>query len=100
MGHLVRTPENRISRRVIEKLWNSKTNIRWITEVKEDMKTLQITMDDIKGKSDKLKVLQHKETVLPIKINKQRLGRVISDEERKARSDRMKKYWATKKRRT
>lgn len=30
-------------------------------------------------------------------MNKQRLGRVIKDEERKARPERMKKYWAEKK---
>lgn len=96
-GHLMRTPENRISRKLIEKLWNSKSNIRWITEIKEDMKTLQITLEDLKCKTEKLKILKDKKTTLNIKVNKQRVGRVVSDEERKLRSERMKKYWANKK---
>lgn len=37
-----------------------------------------------------IKTLRDEHTTLEIKVNMQRLGRVISDEERKARSERMK----------
>lgn len=96
-GHLIRTPENRIIRRIIEKLWNSKCNIKWITEIKEDMDELQITVEDLRNKTDKIRKLTDKQTRLQTRINKQTLGRVISDEERRIRSERMKKYWADRK---
>lgn len=100
LGHLLRTPENRISRKIIEKLWNSRINIRWITELKEDLRELHITIEDLKHKTDTLKTLKDKHTTLQFKRNNQRVGRVISDEERKLRSERMKKYWAEKKKNT
>jgi len=99
-GHLIRTPTSRLSRKIIEKLWNSKTNIRWITEIKEDMEELKITFEDLKNKTEKLKTLKDKNITLKVKVNKQRTVRVISDEERKQRSDRMKKYWEKRKQKT
>ena len=99
LGHLMRTPENRISRKIIEKLWKSKSkiNIRWISELKEDMRELHITLEDLKYKTDTIKILKDKHTRLQTKINKQRIGRVIPETERKLRSETMKKYWADKK---
>lgn len=32
-------------RKIIEKLWKIKSKIRWITEIKEDMRELQITAE-------------------------------------------------------
>jgi Reverse transcriptase (RNA-dependent DNA polymerase). len=93
-GHLIRAPANRISKKIIEKLWKSKSNIKWITEIKEDLKELQITVDDLKNKTDNTKKLNNKQTRLQTKINKRSTGRVITNEERKRISERMKKYWA------
>lgn len=44
-----------------------------------------------------LKILRDKQTSSKIKVIKQREGRVISNEERKARLERVKKYWDDKK---
>ena len=99
IGHLLRTPENRISKKIIDKLWNSKSDFRWITEIKEDMRRLQISLEDLENKSEALAVLKDKNIILPIGANNQRQGRVVSVEERKQRSERMKKYWADKKKR-
>lgn len=93
-GHLIRTPENRISKKIIEKLWNSKSTIKWITEIKEDIRELQITVDDLKNKTKNIRILQDTQTRLQMKINKRNAGRAMSDEERKKISVRMKKYWA------
>ena len=96
-GHLIRSPENRISRKIVEKLWNSKSNIKWITEIREDMRELNITIKDLKEKSATLNILKDKNTRLQISINKQRNGRQMSQEERRLISERMKKYWADRK---
>ncbi|KAG8308457.1 hypothetical protein J6590_002544 [Homalodisca vitripennis] len=100
LGHLLRTPENRISRKIVEKLWYSKSDIKWITELKEDMRELQITVEDLKHKTNTLKILNDKYSTLQLKRNKQRIGRVVPEEERKLRSERMKKYWVDKRRKT
>lgn len=44
----------------MEKLWNSKTNIEWLIEIKEDMIELQIAIEDLKGKTEKLHILKDK----------------------------------------
>lgn len=54
-------------------------------------------MEDLRDKKDTLKILRDKQTTFQIKFNKQRLGRAISDEERKSGSERMKKYRVDKK---
>ncbi|KAG8261856.1 hypothetical protein J6590_064712 [Homalodisca vitripennis] len=100
LGHLLRTPENRISRKIVEKLWYSKSDIKWITELREDMRELQITVEDLKHKTNTLKILNDKHSTLQLKRNKQRIGRVVPEEERKLRSERMKKYWVDKRRKT
>lgn len=45
------------------------------------MTELQITVKDLKGKTDKMKIIEGKLTLLPIQINKQRQGRMILDDE-------------------
>ncbi|XP_039275952.1 uncharacterized protein LOC111050095 [Nilaparvata lugens] len=57
------------------------------------MRELNITFEDLKNKSDNIRILKDKQTRLQIKV-RHRMGRVISDEERKLISERMKKYWA------
>ena len=42
--------------------------------------------------------LKYSGIMLPIRENKQRQGRVVSEEEKKARSERMKKFWDQKRR--
>lgn len=40
VGRLIRTTGNTVGRKIIEKLWNGIINMRWITEMKIDMKKL------------------------------------------------------------
>ncbi|XP_054259983.1 uncharacterized protein LOC128984672 [Macrosteles quadrilineatus] len=68
-------------------------------KIKEDMRRLKISLVDLENKSEALAVLKDKNIILPIAANNQRQGRVVSEEERKQRSERMKKYWTDKKKR-
>ncbi|KAG8291000.1 E2-like enzyme [Homalodisca vitripennis] len=72
----------------------------YILKLKEDMRELQITVEDLKHKTNTLKILNDKHSTLQLKRNKQRIGRVVPEEERKLRSERMKKYWVDKRRKT
>lgn len=47
MGHINRSSENRISRKIVEKLWYCKSsNIGWIAVIKEHIDELRITLDN------------------------------------------------------
>lgn len=47
MGHINRSSENRISRKIVKKLWYSKSsNIGWIAVIKEHIDELRITLDN------------------------------------------------------
>ena len=97
-GHLVRTPEDRLIRKILEKLWKQKQQPVWIKEIKEDMKELDITLEDLKNKSNKVNKLKNSKIRFLPKIDKRETTkRVFSEEERKQRSDRMKKYWKNRK---
>lgn len=100
-GHILRTPENRILRKIVEKLYNSKnSNIQWIKGIKEDLAELEITITDLKEKSPKYKqVINDKSKQLHVKTRKLQ-KRVYSVEERQKRSERMKKYWEQKLKKT
>lgn len=46
MGHINWLSENRISRKIVEKLWFSKSrNIGWIAVIKEHIEELRITLE-------------------------------------------------------
>lgn len=60
LRHSITTPENWLSRKIIGKLWKSKRTIRWMTEMKEDMTELQITTENLRDKTDALKILHDK----------------------------------------
>lgn len=99
LAHILRMPEDRLLRKIILKFLNTKSTnnrIPWINETEQDIKELGLTMEDIKNRTphykntmkDQNKILTNKER----RTGKQN----CSDEVRKARSDRMKKYWAEK----
>lgn len=73
-GHLIRSPVSRIRRKIMEKLWNSKTNINWLIEIKEDMKELQIAIEDLKGKTEKLHILKDKCITIKSNLKNQKKG--------------------------
>lgn len=97
-GHIMRTPETRLPRKIIEKFWNMKQQVGWIKEIGEDMKELEITLDDVRNKTENLKKLKNIKIRFKPKIDKRHtVKRVFTDEERQRRSERMKSYWATRK---
>ena len=97
-GHIMRTPKTRLSRKIIDKLWNMKQQVGWIKEIREDMEELEITLEDLQNKTDHLKKLKNIKTRFKEKIDKRHTTkRVFSDEERQRRSERMKRYWAVRK---
>lgn len=75
---------------------------KWINEIKEVMKELQIKIEDLKVKTKKHQIclLRDKFNKIKIMINTQKSGRVISDERRKLQSGRMKRYWDRRKQKT
>lgn len=42
------------------KAWNTKTNVKWIIEIKEGKQELVITIEDLKGKTEKLQTWKNK----------------------------------------
>ena len=77
-----------------------KQQVGWIKEIREDMKELEITLDDLQNKNKNCRKLKDKEIRFKPKIDKRHtMKRVFTDEERQKRSERMKKYWAIRKER-
>ena len=101
LGHVMRTPETRLLRLLIEKLWNLKQHAGWIKEIREDMEELEITLDDLRNKTQNLKKLKNSNIRFKQKIDKRHImKRVFTDEERQMRSERMRSYWAIRKENT
>ncbi len=100
-GHILRTPTSRLLRRLIEKFMSAKTDratIPWLGEIKKDISELNLTIDDVKNRTTIYReTINDRKRILPIKTIKRR-QQVCSEELRKERSDRMKRYWEEKKR--
>lgn len=60
------------------------------------MRELQITTEDLREKTGTHKILRDKCTILRIKFNEQRLGRVISNVEKKLDLKEWRSTWPTK----
>lgn len=56
----MRTPETRVTRKIVVKLWNLKQQVGWIKEIKEGMKELGITLDNPQNKIENFKELKNK----------------------------------------
>lgn len=99
-GHILRTPKTRLSRKIVEKLWNLKQQVGWIKEIREDMEELGLTLDDLRNKTENLTKIKNKKTRFKPKIDKRHtVKRVFSEAERQKRSERMKRYWVNRKER-
>ena len=96
-GHVMRMPADRLTRRIMEKLWGQKAPPVWMREVREDMAELSLTLVDLREKTEKLRGIKDENIRFKPRISKSGLvKRVFSEAERKARSDRMKRYWECK----
>lgn len=93
-SHIVRLPETRLLKQLFNFFWKSKTKNNWFVEVQNDLEELNITMEQIAERKEK-RILRSRDTRLKLKTVK-RKQYTITDEERAARSERMKKFWEKK----
>lgn len=89
--HIARLPETRILKQLFNYFWNSKTQNNWFKEVRDDLNELNLTMQQIKNREEK-RILGNRDTRLKLKTFT-RKQYTLTDKERAARSERMKKYW-------
>ena len=93
---MIRMPEDRLNKRIFNSIWDFKSMDGYTKEIKEDMQTLKITKEMC---YDRQKFKHHIKTIEFPTEEKRRSKRVLSAEQRKAASERMKKYWADRKER-
>lgn len=94
-GHILRMDPERITKRIFDFFRNKKTKLNWFKETEKDLREFQITEEMLADRSaksiigGKMKRFQDRvKTKTPYRI---------SEAERTARSERMKKYWADRK---
>ena len=98
-GHLVRMDENRLTKRIFKYITELKATTKWVEEVKRDAKESGLTVDvihnrkEFRNRIDNIKMFEEKTPKIRAKL-------VISEEERKIRSERMKRFWEEKRRLT
>ena len=95
--HILRLPENRILRQLVRKNLEKKTGGKWIQEIRDDLKAVGLEIADAENRTKINTLLKtHK---FSAEMTHRRPTQ-ISDELRKSRSERMKKYWADRKNQT
>lgn len=94
-GHLCRMDSNRLTRQIFDFFRNRKTKPNWFKEIEKDLIELKITENLLLDRTAKIITkdnnirFQDKSKIKPKPI--------ISEEERKRRSERMKGYWEQRK---
>ena len=94
-GHLFRMNTTRLSKRIFDFFNNKKTKITWFKEVEKDLEELKITKTMLLD--GRAKMILKGDEIRFKNRNLEKRKRNISDEERKRRSERMKKFWENKK---
>ena len=94
-GYILRMDPRRITKRIFDFFHNKKTKPNWFKETEKDLRELQITEEMLADGSAK-KITKDKMKRFQDRVKTKRLYR-ISEEERTARSERMKKYWENRK---
>ena len=90
-------PENRILRQLVLRNLGKKTGGKWIHEIQQDLKEVGLEIADAENKT-KINTLLKAYKFSAEMIHRRPME--ISDELRKLRSERMKKYWADRKKTT
>ena len=93
-SHISRLPEARILKQLFDYFCKSKTRSNWFKEVHDDLEELNITTQQIKNRQEK-RILKNSNIKLKLKTFERRQYN-ITDEERAARSERMKRFWENK----
>lgn len=94
-GHLCRMDSNRLTKQIFDFFRNRKTKPNWFKEIEKDLIELKITENSLLDRTAKIITkdnnirFQDKSKIKPKPI--------ISEEERKRRSERMKSYWEQRK---
>lgn len=94
-GHLCRMDSNRLTKQIFDFFRNRKTKPNWFKEIEKDLIELKITENLLLDRTAKIITkdnnirFQDKSKIKPKPI--------ISEEERKRRSERMKSYWEQRK---
>lgn len=90
-GHILRMDPGRLTKQIFDFFHQKKTKPNWFKEVEKDLKELQITEVMLRNGTAKT-MTKDKTKRFQDRINT-RKPYLISEEERKKRSDRMKNYW-------
>lgn len=94
-GHILRMNPNRLTKKIFDYFHKKKTKPNWFKETERDLKELEITENMLTDRTAK-KITKNKEVRFQANVKTKRTIR-ISEEERKARSERMKQYWTKRK---
>ena len=94
-GHLLRMDSNRLTKQIFDFFRNRVTRPNWFKEVDKDIRELRIMEASLLDRS--AKAFLRDERIRFQDRSQTRPKPVISEEERKRRSDRMKRYWAQRK---
>ena len=101
-GHIMRMPDSRLLKQLVQYNLASKnttTGCRWLKEIREDLKEIGLTTEDAANKKSLTTALKNMTFHFPL-TKKKIPTRIFSAEERARRSIRMKKYWEDRKART
>lgn len=93
-SHIARLTEARLLKQLFDYFWKNKTKNNWFNEVQDDLEELNITIQQIKNREEK-KILKDRDIRLKLKTFARRQY-TITDEQRAARSERMKRFWENK----
>lgn len=94
-GHLYRMNNNRLTKQIFKYLWDKKSTIAWIQEVKKDLERNNISEKDatereiFKRKVLKMEGFQGRK--------EKKTGSKWTEERKRAHSEKMKEYWRKKK---
>lgn len=94
-GHLLRMNPNRLTKQIFDFFRNRKTKPNWFKETEKDLAELKISENSLINRTAKL--ITKDENIRFQDKSTLKSKPIISDEERKRRSERMKKYWALRK---
>lgn len=94
-GHISRLSETRVIKQLFNYFMKNKTKNNWFVEIQEDLDELNLTMQQVQNREEK-KILKDKDLRLKLKTCTRRQY-TITEEERMARSRRMKLFWESKK---
>ena len=96
-GHLTRMDPKRLTSQILQYKESSKNPDKWFRKITEDMTHLKIDRRTLTERDKLRKLLKTGSVILEAKRTRNGGKRVFSEEQRRQQSERMKCYWAAKK---